>query len=91
MLVWGAVFVAAILTFSRAYNLLLRYFERPTGGGLATLALLVALLLLELGVLGFIMYATDRRLGNVKVKNALFERLLGHPPDEKLPAKGKRS
>jgi preprotein translocase subunit Sss1 len=79
-------FVAAILTFSRGYNTVLRYFERPTPQGLVTILLLLALLLFLLGVMGFIIYAVDRRAGNVRHKIYLFERLLGFDKDAVLPS-----
>jgi preprotein translocase subunit Sss1 len=80
-----ATFVAAILTFSRGYGEVLRYFDRPTPQGLVTIILLLALLVFLIGVMGFIMYAVDRRVGNVKNKVHLFERLLGHNKDAVLP------
>ena len=84
MIAAAALFVAAILVFSRAYNLVIEYFSRPTLDGLVTLVGLALALFVVLAALGFVMYATERSLGNVKVKNALFERLLGHAPDAPL-------
>lgn len=84
MIAAAALFVAAILVFSRAYNLVIEYFTSPTLSGLVTLLTLALALFAVLAALGFIMYATERRLGNVKVKNALFERLLGHSPEAQL-------
>lgn len=78
-------FGAAIVTFSRGYNEVVRYLERPTPEGLAMIVLLLGLLVFLLGVMGFIMYAVDRRVGNVKNKVFLFERLLGYQKDALLP------
>ena len=81
------VFVGAVVMFSRVYNTFLGYIDRPTPLGLLSLFLYTLALLATLTLLGFIMYATERRLGNVKVKNALFERLLGYPKDAELPSR----
>ena len=78
-------FGAAIVTFSRGYNEVVRYLERPTPEGLATIVLLLGLLVFLLAVMGFIMYAVDRRVGNVRNKVFLFERLLGYQKDAVLP------
>ncbi len=82
-----AVFVGAIFAFSRAYNTLLAFFKQPSLAGLLEIALFVALLFLSIAALGFIMYATDRRKGNIKVKSPFFERLLGYRPDAELPTR----
>lgn len=76
-----AAFGLAIVTFSRAYNAVLRFFEEPTEAKLVNIVVSAVALIAVLMVLGLIMYATERRLGNVKVKNALFERLLGYPAE----------
>lgn len=81
-----AAFAVAIVVFSNAYNSVLRFFEQPTELGLIRVVAYVLALIAVLAVLGLIMYATERRLGNVKVKNAFFERLLGYPPDSQLPS-----
>lgn len=78
-------FGAAIVTFSRGYNEVVRYLERPTPEGLLNIVLLLGLLVFLLAVMGFIMYAVDRRVGNVKNKVFLFERLLGYQKDAVLP------
>ena len=78
-------FGAAIVTFSRGYNEVVRYLERPTPEGLGMIVLLLGLLVFLLAVMGFIMYAVDRRVGNVKNKVFLFERLLGYQKDAVLP------
>ena len=78
-------FGAAIVTFSRGYGEVVRYLERPTSGGLLSIVLLLGLLVFLLAVMGFIMYAVDRRVGNVKNKVFLFERLLGYQKDAVLP------
>ncbi|HEX2864985.1 MAG TPA: hypothetical protein VHN99_10490, partial [Deinococcales bacterium] len=85
MVVTIVLFAGAVRVFSGGYNTLLRYFEQPTTTGLVSLAAWVAALIVLLAALGFVMYATERRLGNVKVKNHLFERLLGHGPNDPLP------
>ena len=85
MIVTLLLFGGAVRVFSGAYNTMLRYFEQPTSLGLVTLSAWVLGLLVFLAALGFVMYATERRLGNVKVKNQLFERLLGQAPDALLP------
>ena len=78
-------FGAAIVTFSRGYNEVVRYLERPTPEGLLSIVVLLGLLVFLLAVMGFIMYAVDRRVGNVKNKVFLFERLLGYQKDAVLP------
>ena len=78
-------FGAAIATFSRGYGEVVRYLERPTPEGLLSIVLLLGLLVFLLAVMGFIMYAVDRRVGNVKNKVFLFERLLGYSKDAVLP------
>ena len=78
-------FGAAIVTFSRGYGEVVRYLERPTPEGLLNIVLLLGLLVFLLAVMGFIMYAVDRRVGNVKNKVFLFERLLGYQKDAVLP------
>ncbi len=78
-------FGAAIVTFSRGYNEVVRYLERPTPEGLLSIVLLLGLLVFLLAVMGFIMYAVDRRVGNVKNKVFVFERLLGYSKDAVLP------
>lgn len=78
-------FGAAIVTFSRGYGEVVRYLERPTPAGLLNIVLLLGLLVFLLAVMGFIMYAVDRRVGNVKNKVFLFERLLGFERDAPLP------
>jgi preprotein translocase subunit Sss1 len=78
-------FAATILTFSRGYAEVVRYLARPTPAGLGLIALLLVMLIFLLGVMGFIMYAVDRRAGNVKMKVNLFERLLGFEKDATLP------
>ncbi len=80
-----ALFIAAMLVFSNGYSTVMTYFATPTLAGLfSIMGHLIALLTL-IAMLGFIMYATERKAGNVKVKNHLFERLLGYPPDAPLP------
>jgi hypothetical protein len=73
-----AVFVAAIVVFSNGYQSVVRFFALPTPEGLLAIMGYLMLFLLVMTVLAFIMYASERQNGNVKVKNALFERLLGH-------------
>lgn len=85
MIVALAFFTLAIIAFSNAYNSVLRFFEHPTEAGLLRVVTYTIALLGTLTVLGLIMYATERRLGNLKVKNAFFERLLGYAPDAPLP------
>ncbi len=79
------VFVLCIAVFSRLYATFMQYVNTPTPEGLLNIFVLFAALVLVMTVLGFIMYATERRMGNVKVKNALFERLLGYAPNAVLP------
>jgi membrane-anchored glycerophosphoryl diester phosphodiesterase (GDPDase) len=80
-----ASFVGGILVFSSGYNQVLRYLEQPTWTGLALIAFWLTLLLFFVVTLGFIMYAVDRKAGNVRVKIALFERLLGYSKEAVLP------
>jgi hypothetical protein len=75
------LFVLAIIVFSNGYGTLMKFFGTPTLALLLAFAGWFALELLLLSAMGFIMYATDRRAGNVKVKNALFDRLLRIPSD----------
>jgi hypothetical protein len=81
----GITFFAAISVFSRGYAALMEFFKLPTSAGLFSVMFYLVILLFLLSVLGFIMYATERKNGNVKVKNHLFERLLGHDKDSVLP------
>jgi hypothetical protein len=74
------LFVAAIVVFSNGYGTLMRFFAAPTLELLVRFGLWFALELVLLTAMGFIMYATDRKAGNVKVKNAFFDRLLGIDP-----------
>jgi hypothetical protein len=78
-------FGAAILTFSRVYGEVVRYLTRPTPEGLVTIIGFSVLLLFLLGVMAFIIYAVDRRAGNVKNKVHVFERLLGFDKNAELP------
>ena len=80
-----ATFVGGILVFSSGYAEVLRYLNSPTWMGLAMIAFWLALLIFFVVTLGFIMYAVDRKAGNVKVKIAFFERLLGYDKDATLP------
>ncbi len=80
-----ASFVGGILVFSSGYNQVVRYLEQPTWAGLAMIAFWLTLLLFFVVTLGFIMYAVDRKVGNVRVKIALFERLLGYSKEAILP------
>ena len=86
-----AVFVVAIAVFSRGYASLMAFFALPTTAGLLSVMFHLALFLLVMSVLAFIMYASERRNGNVKVKNALFERLIAlfERPSETSPRGGK--
>jgi hypothetical protein len=79
------VFVVAIAVFSRGYGTVLRFFDAPTLEGLGSIVAYLGLVILLLGILALIMYATERQAGNVKVKNLLFEKILGHAPDAALP------
>lgn len=79
------LFVAAVMVFSSGYATLVAYFATPTTSGLVSIMGHLMVLLALIGMLGFIMYATERKAGNVKVKNHLFERLLGYAPDAPLP------
>jgi hypothetical protein len=80
-------FVAAISVFSRGYAALMEFFKLPTTAGLVSVMVYLLILMFLLAVMGFIMYATERKNGNVKVKNHLFERLLGYDKDSMLPTK----
>lgn len=80
-----ATFVGGIMVFSSGYGEVVRYLEQPTWTGLAMIAFWLVLLIFFVVTLGFIMYAVDRRVGNVKVKIGLFERLLGFTKDAILP------
>jgi Na+/melibiose symporter-like transporter len=84
-LVTITTFVAGIVVFSSGYGETVRYLERPTWQGLAMIGFWLVLLLFLVATLGFIMYAVDRKAGNVRVKIATFERLLGYPKDAVLP------
>jgi preprotein translocase subunit Sss1 len=84
-LVTFVVFGVAIAMFSRGYRTVLDFFNVPTLQGLLGITGYLALVIFLLGILGFIMYATERQAGNVKVKNHLFEKILGHTPDAVLP------
>ncbi len=84
-LVTFVVFGVAIAMFSRGYRTVLDFFNFPTLQGLLGITGYLALVIFLLGILGFIMYATERQAGNVKVKNHLFEKILGHTPDAVLP------
>ena len=85
-----ALFIATIAVFSSGYATLMAYFTAPTTSGLVSIMGHLMVLLALIGMLGFIMYATERKAGNVKVKNHLFERLLGYAPDAPLPDLEKR-
>jgi hypothetical protein len=78
------LFVASVMVFSSGYATLMAYFGTPTTSGLFSIMGHLMVLLALIGMLGFIMYATERKAGNVKVKNLLFERLLGYAPDAPL-------
>jgi preprotein translocase subunit Sss1 len=82
-----ASFIGGIVTFSNGYGAVVRYLETPTWLGLLMIAFWLVLLLFLIGVMGFIMYVTDRKVGNVKVKIHLFERLLGFDKNAELPQK----
>jgi hypothetical protein len=84
-LVTFVVFGIAIAMFSRGYRTVLDFFNFPTFQGLLGITGYLALVIFLLGILAFIMYATERQAGNVKVKNHLFEKILGHTPDAVLP------
>lgn len=81
----GITFFAAISVFSRGYAALMEFFKLPTTAGLFWVMLYLVILLFLLSVMGFIMYATERKNGNVKLKNQLFERLLGYDKEAVLP------
>ena len=81
----GITFFAAISVFSRGYGALMEFFKLPTTAGLFSVMLYLVILLFLLSVMGFIMYATERKNGNVKLKNQLFERLLGYDKEAVLP------
>jgi TRAP-type C4-dicarboxylate transport system permease small subunit len=78
-------FLAAIVAFSRGYAEVVAYLGRPTPEGLLSIVFFLVVLVFLLAVLGFIMYAVDRRAGNVRNKVYLFERLLGFDKDAVLP------
>lgn len=80
-----ALFIASMLVFSSGYSTVMTYFAAPTLSGLVSIMAHLIGLLMLMAMLGFIMYATERRAGNVKVKNRVFERLLGYAPDAPLP------
>ena len=84
-LVTLVTFVAGILVFSSGYGETVRYLERPTWMGLFMIGFWLLVLLFLVATLGFIMYAVDRKAGNVRVKIATFERLLGYDKDAILP------
>ncbi len=84
-LVTLVTFVAGIVVFSSGYAEVVRYLERPTWVGLALIAFWFVLLIFLVVSLGFIMYAVDRKAGNVKVKISVFEKLLGYKADAVLP------
>jgi hypothetical protein len=84
-LVTFVVFGIAIAFFSRGYATVLKFFEFPTLEGLLGIFAYLAIVIFLLGILALIMYATERQAGNVKVKNFLFEKILGHTPDAVLP------
>jgi hypothetical protein len=75
------LFVLAIMVFSSGYGTLMKFFGNPSLELLMVFAGWFALELILLSMIGFIMYAADRRAGNVKIKNALFDRLLRIPRD----------
>jgi predicted transporter len=81
----GITFFAAISVFSRGYAALMEFFKLPTTTGLFSVMLYLVILLFLLSVMGFIMYASERKNGNVKLKNQLFERLLGYDKEAVLP------
>jgi uncharacterized membrane protein len=81
MILTLVLFILAILVFSSGYGTLMKFFGAPSLELLLGFAAWFALELLILSAIGFIMYAADRRAGNVKVKNALFDRLLRIPND----------
>jgi TRAP-type C4-dicarboxylate transport system permease small subunit len=83
-------FLAAIVAFSRGYAEVVTYLGRPTPEGLVGIVFFLVVLVFLLAVLGFIMYAVDRRAGNVKNKVYLFERLLGFRKDAVLPENADR-
>jgi hypothetical protein len=79
------LFIVSVMVFSSGYATLMAYFGAPTTSGLVSIMGHLMVLLALIGMLGFIMYATERKAGNVKLKNHLFERLLGYAPDAPLP------
>jgi hypothetical protein len=79
------VFGFAIAMFSRGYRTVLDFFNFPTLEGLFGILFYLAIVIFLLGILALIMYGTERQAGNVKVKNHLFEKILGHAPDAVLP------
>jgi hypothetical protein len=84
-LITFVVFGIAIAFFSRGYATVLKFFDFPTLEGLISIIGYLAIVIFLLGILALIMYATERQAGNVKVKNFLFEKILGHTPDAVLP------
>jgi hypothetical protein len=84
-LITFVVFGVAIAMFSRGYRTVLDFFNFPTFQGLLGITGYLAIVIFLLGILALIMYATERQAGNVKVKNFLFEKILGHSPDTVLP------
>ena len=79
------VFGFAIAMFSRGYRTVLDFFNFPTLEGLLGILLYLGIVIFLLGILALIMYGTERQAGNVKVKNHLFEKILGHAPNAVLP------
>jgi hypothetical protein len=79
------VFGFAIAMFSRGYRTTLDFFNVPTLEGLFGILFYLAIVVFLLGILALIMYGTERQAGNVKIKNHLFEKILGHAPDAVLP------
>jgi hypothetical protein len=90
-LVTFVVFGIAIAFFSRGYATVLKFFEFPTLEGLLGIIAYLAIVIFLLGILALIMYATERQAGNVKVKNFLFEKILGHTPDAVLPGSSRQA
>jgi hypothetical protein len=86
-----ALFIASMMVFSSGYSTIMTYFATPTLAGLVSIMGHLIALLALITTLGFIMYATERKAGNVKVKNHLFERLLGYAPDAPLPNQAKHT
>jgi hypothetical protein len=86
-----ALFIASMMVFSSGYSTVMTYFATPTLAGLVSIMGHLIALLALIATLGFIMYATERKAGNVKVKNHLFERLLGYAPDAPLPSQAQQT